>query len=327
MWSKLPIELCHRIVFYATSKDQLTLLITSHGLRCIAIREYYRDLTFEPPKQIKYGFRILSNNREAADAVRSFTVNLRYVKSIQKILLSAELRCREIQKIAPAMLAALRDLIYTHLKLLINVKELQYQIETGTMPDCLFPRLRSFTYRPVYLASTAKFLSKHPSIEKLQLLTSENQVRAMGRLPFFHLKSYNGPGRILEVLGLGACLGDAQIRWPVDADVSDYDLALKALAPSTNHIRRLSCAQAMPDTRVQSPVPSYTHRNVSLFFLNRLGIISVAQCKEYSTLDHLTTDMQFATNPEGLACILIMVILREFTVSSLGFLPSRKRND
>lgn len=236
-------------MLYATSKDQLTLLITSHGLRCIAIREYYRYLTFETPKQIKYGFRTLSNNHEAADAVSSFTVNLRYVKSIQEILLSAELRCREIKEIAPAMLAALQDLIYTHLKLLINVKELQYQIETGTMPDCLFSRLRSFTYRPVYLASTAKFLSKHPSIEKLQLLTSEIQVRAMERLPFFHLKSYIGPGGILEVLDLGTCLSDAQIRWPADANVSDYNLALKALVPSTRHIRRLSCAQAIPDIR------------------------------------------------------------------------------
>lgn len=76
MSSQLPIELWESIVFHAEPEDQLALLITSHSLRYIAIRAYYRDITFDTPKQIERGFQTLISNRAAALAVRKFTIIL-----------------------------------------------------------------------------------------------------------------------------------------------------------------------------------------------------------------------------------------------------------
>lgn len=121
------------------------------------------------------------------------------------------------------------------------------------MPNIIFPRLRLLIYGPAYSESTTTFLLNHPGLEGLHFLAQEiipHATCAVDSIKLPNLTSFIGPGRILEVLELGTCLNDALIRWPDEADILDYDAAVKALAPSANHISRLSCSQSFLDIRL-----------------------------------------------------------------------------
>ena len=151
-------------------------------------------------------------------------------------------------------------LVYAHLGALINIEELHYRLESGSMPDCVLPRLRFLIYGPPYSASTTAFLVNHPHIEGLHFLAGTIVPHAtcgVGSLKMHALTSFIGPGAVLEALELDSCLNDALIRWPDDAEGRDYEAALRALRPSAQRICRLSCSQSLWDIRLFPVIAKY----------------------------------------------------------------------